>query len=85
MTWVLFVLGAVLSRGALRARAASGAAGGRALRPQFERHGAPLVMRMDRARQHSVPGVQTVLDKHGVLALHGPAHWPRYYGHLERQ
>jgi hypothetical protein len=51
----------------------------------FERHGAPLVMRMDRARQHSVPAVRAALDKHAVLVLHGPAHRPQYYGQLERQ
>lgn len=51
----------------------------------FERHGAPLVMRMDRARQHSAPAVREVLDKHSVLVLHGPAHRPQYYGQLERQ
>jgi len=51
----------------------------------FERHGAPLVMRLDRARQHSVPAVQALLDRHGVLALHGPAHRAQYYGQLERQ
>ena len=51
----------------------------------FERHGAPLVMRMDRARQHSVPSVQAVLDKHRVLTLHGPAYRAQYYGQLERQ
>jgi hypothetical protein len=51
----------------------------------FERHGAPLVMRMDRAQQHSVPAVQAVLDKHRVLVLHGPPYRAQYYGQLERQ
>ena len=51
----------------------------------FERQGAPLVMRFDRARHHGAPAVQEVLDAHEVLALHGPAYYPRYYGQLERQ
>jgi hypothetical protein len=51
----------------------------------FERHGAPLVMRMDRARQHSAPMVEAVLSKHRVLTLHGPGYRPQYYGQLERQ
>jgi hypothetical protein len=51
----------------------------------FERHGAPLVVRLDRARQHSVNSVKSTFDRFGVLALHGPAHRPQYYGQLERQ
>jgi hypothetical protein len=51
----------------------------------FERHGAPLVLRMDRARQHSVSNVQAVLDRYRVLTLHGPAYRAQYYGQLERQ
>jgi len=51
----------------------------------FERQGAPLVVRLDRARQHSVNSVKSVFDRFGVLALHGPAHRPQYYGQLERQ
>jgi len=51
----------------------------------FEEHGAPLVLRMDRARCHRAPAVRAVLDAHGVLVLHGPPRHPRFYGQLERQ
>lgn len=57
----------------------------RALRSDFETHGAPLVLRLDRARAHDAPAVRELLDAHGVLALHGPPHYPRFYGQLERQ
>lgn len=53
-------------------------------RDDFARHGAPLVMRLDRAKQHDVPAVQAVLRDQGVLTLHGPPHRPQYYGQLER-
>lgn len=56
-----------------------------ALAADFEKNGAPLVLRMDRARQHATPLVTQVLDAHGVLVLHGPPHCPRFYGQLERQ
>jgi hypothetical protein len=56
-----------------------------ALEADFEGNGPPLVLRMDRAAQHSAPRVNAVLDHHGVLVLHGPPHCPRYYGQLERQ
>jgi hypothetical protein len=56
-----------------------------AIRADFERNGAPLVLRLDRARQHRTPLVRAVLARHGVLALHGPPHHPRFYGQLERQ
>src|SRR5262249_20196448 len=47
--------------------------------------GAPLVCRLDRARQHHTAAVLAALRRHGVLILHGPPHCPRYYGPLERQ
>lgn len=62
-----------------------GASVAQLLSRDFDRNGAPLVLRLDRARQHSTPAVQAVLDAHGVMALHGPAHRPQYYGQLERQ
>lgn len=61
-----------------------GASVARALDDDFDRHGAPLVVRFDRARQHDVPAVQAVLTAHGVLSLHGPPRHPQYYGHTER-
>jgi transposase InsO family protein len=51
----------------------------------FERHGAPLVLRLDRASCHGAEPVASVLRAFGVLPLHGPAHHPQYYGDLERQ
>lgn len=57
----------------------------RALETDIARHGAPLVYRLDRARAHDAPPVRELLDRHGVLLLHGPPHLPRFYGQLERQ
>ncbi len=51
----------------------------------IENYGAPLVLRMDRARSHDAPAVQAVCQHHGVLVLHGPPRHPQYYGQLERQ
>jgi hypothetical protein len=56
-----------------------------ALVDDFERHGAPLVWRCDRARAHSSPEVHAVLTAHRVVVLHGPPRYPRFYGQLERQ
>jgi hypothetical protein len=57
----------------------------RALQSDIERHGAPLVYRLDRARAHDVPAVQALLKAHEVMVLHGPPHCPRFYGQHERQ
>jgi transposase len=57
----------------------------RAVRDDLERNGAPLVLRMDRARAQNAPLVRQLLDHHGVLVLHGPPHYPSFYGQLERQ
>jgi transposase InsO family protein len=57
----------------------------RALRDDLQRNGAPLVLRMDRARAHDAPHVRELLAEHGVLVLHGPPHYPCFYGQLERQ
>lgn len=51
----------------------------------FALHGAPLVLRADRAKCHATPEVLEVLRRHGVLLLQGPPRHPRYYGQLERQ
>lgn len=51
----------------------------------IERHGAPLILRADRARAHDSPMVQKILEDHQVLMLHGPPRYPRFYGQLERQ
>ncbi len=51
----------------------------------FAEHGAPLVLRADRAKCHTVPEVREVLRHYGVLLLQGPPRHPGYYGQLERQ
>jgi hypothetical protein len=48
-------------------------------------HGAPLVYRADRYRAHDVDEITELLCEHGVLILHGPPYYPRYYGQLERE
>lgn len=55
------------------------------LERDFSEHGAPLVLRLDRARQHATTDVSDVLDRYGVLVLQGPPHHPGFYGQLERQ
>jgi hypothetical protein len=57
----------------------------RVLADDFADHGAPLVVRMDRASPHDTPTVRQVLRAHEVLLLHGPARYPQYYGQHERQ
>jgi transposase len=56
-----------------------------ALDADFCTHGAPLVVRLDRASVHQAPVVKEVCAGHGVLMLHGPPHHPCFYGQLERQ
>lgn len=51
----------------------------------FHVHGAPLVLRDDRASCHTAPAVLSVLEHHGVALLQGPAYYAPYYGQLERQ
>lgn len=48
-------------------------------------NGAPLVLRLDRARCQQTREVAEVLEHHGVLLLHGPPRHPQYYAQLERQ
>jgi transposase-like protein len=55
------------------------------LERDIERHGAPLILRADRARAHDCPQVKQVLEVHQVLMLHGPPRYPCFYGQLERQ
>ena len=56
-----------------------------ALTADFEEHGPPLVARLDRAACQRTPDVLALLDRYGVLLLHGPPRHPQYYGQLERQ
>lgn len=57
----------------------------RALHTDLESHGAPLVLRLDRASAHATALVHEVLEDHAVLVLHGPPCYPCFYGQLERQ
>ena len=57
----------------------------RALQKDLALYDAPLVYRLDRASSHRTPRVRSLLKAHQVLALHGPAHYPQYYGQMERQ
>jgi transposase InsO family protein len=56
-----------------------------ALIADFERHGAPLVLRLDRIACQRTPEVHQMLTRYEVLPLHGPPRHPYYYGQLERQ
>ena len=51
----------------------------------FQRHGAPLVLRDDRARCHTAPVVMSVVNHFGVALLQGPPYHAQYYGQHERQ
>ena len=55
------------------------------LERDIARHGAPLVIRSDRAKAHDAPEVQAILKHHHIRMLHGPPRYPRFYGQLERQ
>jgi transposase-like protein len=57
----------------------------RTITHDIDKHGAPLVLRADRARAHDCPLVRQILGDHQVLMLHGPPRYPRFYGQLERQ
>jgi hypothetical protein len=67
------------------AREYDGAAVAAAVAADFEQNGPPLIWRVDRAKAHTTPAVLDVLGAYKVLLLHGPPHFPRYYGQLERQ
>jgi transposase len=55
------------------------------LEQDFEEHGPPIVLRLDRAKAHRTSQVMALLAEHRVLVLHGPPRYPRFYGQLERQ
>jgi transposase InsO family protein len=57
----------------------------RVLEADLAVNGAPLVYRVDRASCHRAPAVLDLLRENKVLLLHGPPHYPQYYGQMERQ
>lgn len=56
-----------------------------ALIADFETHGPPLVLRLDRIACQRTPEVYDLLTRYQVLPLHGPPRHPLFYGQLERQ
>lgn len=56
-----------------------------ALVADFEAHGPPLVLRLDRIACQRTHELEELLTRYQVLALHGPPRHPYYYGQLERQ
>jgi len=56
-----------------------------ALRNDFDAHGPPLVVRLDRIACQRTPDVEELFNQYQVLGLHGPPRHPYYYGQLERQ
>lgn len=56
-----------------------------ALVADFDEHGPPLVLRLDRIACQRTPEVYEMLARYLVLPLHGPPRHPYYYGQLERQ
>ena len=56
-----------------------------ALAADFDEHGPPLVLRLDRIACHRTPAVYELLRRYEVLPLHGPPRHPCFYGQLERQ
>jgi transposase InsO family protein len=56
-----------------------------ALVADFETHGAPLVLRLDRIACQRTEELLAMLARYEVLPLHGPPRHPYYYGQLERQ
>lgn len=56
-----------------------------ALQSDFEQHGPPLILRLDRIACQRTPEVYELLTRYDVLPLHGPPRHPYYYGQLERQ
>ena len=56
-----------------------------ALAQDFETHGPPLVLRLDRIACQRTAEVLELLRLFEVLPLHGPPRHPLFYGQLERQ
>lgn len=56
-----------------------------ALAADFEEHGPPLVLRLDRIACHRTADIDSLLREYQVLALYGPPRHPYFYGQLERQ
>jgi hypothetical protein len=55
-----------------------------ALTADFTEHGAPLVLRLDRASCHLTEPITALCRTAGVAILHGPPRYAPFYGQLER-
>jgi hypothetical protein len=55
------------------------------LQHDLDVNGAPLVLRLDRAPQHTTRAITGMLRERAVIVLQGPAHYAPFYGQLERQ
>lgn len=53
------------------------------LEAAFEKHGAPLFLRMDNAANENCPAVMAVLARHWVIPFNSPPYYPRYNGGVE--
>jgi hypothetical protein len=56
----------------------------RNLEAAFARHGAPLVLKHDGGSIFHGQRIRTLLEKHYVIELTGPRHYPQYNGKKER-
>ena len=51
-----------------------------AIERDWSEHGAPYVLRLDRAKMHLAEALRDLADGYGVLLLFGPPHHPQFYG-----
>jgi len=54
------------------------------LEEMFEREGAPMFLKRDLGSPLNCQAVDAVLERHWVLPLNSPAHYPQYNGSMER-
>lgn len=47
-------------------------------------HGAPLILKQDNIAYQNTEAIQKLCDRHGVLLLNSPTHYPQYNGKKER-
>jgi hypothetical protein len=54
------------------------------LEEAFQTHGAPLILKQDNIAYQNTEAVQKLCNRHGVLLLNSPVHYPQYNGKKER-